>query len=42
MACRDDLFVAEPRTESFLSHLAIDLDVAPSTQNQAMKALLFL
>ena len=28
--------------EAFLSHLAIQGDVAPSTQNQALNALLFL
>lgn len=28
--------------ESFLTHLAIDRNVAPSTQNQALHALLFL
>lgn len=42
MTRRSDLFPAEARIESFLSHLAIDLDVAPATQNQALNALLFL
>lgn len=28
--------------ETFLTHLAVDLKVAPSTQNQALQALLFL
>ncbi|CAN5637165.1 hypothetical protein BH23BAC4_BH23BAC4_07020 [soil metagenome] len=42
MVSREDLFPAEPRIESFLSHLAIDQDVASSTQNQALNALLFL
>jgi len=28
--------------ESFLTHLAVELNVAPSTQNQALSALLFL
>ncbi|MGB2963702.1 MAG: phage integrase N-terminal SAM-like domain-containing protein [Anaerolineales bacterium] len=28
--------------EAFLTHLAVDLGVAPSTQNQALAALLFL
>ena len=27
---------------AFLSHLAVDLNVSPSTQNQALTALLFL
>lgn len=27
---------------AFLSHLAVDLQVSPSTQNQALAALLFL
>ena len=28
--------------EAFLTHLAVDRNVAPSTQNQALQALLFL
>ncbi len=28
--------------EAFLTHLAVDLNVAPSTQNQALQAILFL
>jgi integrase len=28
--------------KAFLSHLAVDLQVSPSTQNQALAALLFL
>ncbi|MBN8480860.1 MAG: integron integrase [Xanthomonadales bacterium] len=31
-----------PEVEAFLSHLAVTRDVAPSTQNQALSALLFL
>ena len=31
-----------PEIEAFLSHLAVDLNVASSTQNQAFNALLFL
>ncbi len=31
-----------PEIEAFLSHLAINKHVAPSTQNQALSALLFL
>ncbi|AJE19575.1 phage integrase N-terminal SAM-like domain-containing protein [Azotobacter chroococcum] len=31
-----------PEVERFLSHLAVDLNVSASTQNQALAALLFL
>ncbi len=31
-----------PQIEAFLTHLAVDLNVAASTQNQALSALLFL
>jgi len=31
-----------PQIEAFLTHLAVDLDVSPSTQNQALQAILFL
>ena len=31
-----------PEVEAFLTHLAVNLNVAPSTQNQALSALLFL
>jgi site-specific recombinase XerD len=34
--------MGEPEVNAFLSHLAVDRDVAASTQNQAMAALLFL
>lgn len=34
--------MAEPEISAFLSHLAVDLKVAASTQNQALSALLFL
>ena len=34
--------MAEPEANAFLSHLAVERDVAPSTQNQALAALLFL
>ena len=37
-----DLAGGEKKIEAFLSHLAIQADVAASTQNQAMNALLFL
>jgi hypothetical protein len=39
---RDDLFSAEPKIEAFLTHLAVEGNVAPATQNQAMNALVFL
>ncbi len=39
MKSRDDLFPSEPKVESFLSDLAINGNVAPATQNQAMNAL---
>jgi len=42
MRTREDLCHGEKKIESFLSHLAIDLHVSPSTQNQAMNALVFL
>lgn len=34
--------MAEPEVNEFLTHLAVDRDLAPSSQNQAMAALLFL
>ena len=34
--------MAEPHVEQFLSHLAIKQHVAPSTQNQALQAILFM
>ncbi len=42
MASRDDLKGGEKKIEQFLTYLAIDKNVAPSTQNQAMNALVFL
>jgi hypothetical protein len=42
MGARADLFPAEPKIETFLTDLAVHGDVAPSTQNQAMTALVFL
>ena len=42
MRSRDDLFPAEPKIEAFLTHLAMEGNVAPATQNQAMNALVFL
>lgn len=34
--------MAEPEVQAFLTHLAVDRDVAASTQTQALSALLFL
>jgi site-specific recombinase XerD len=34
--------MAEEEVAQFLTHLARELDIAPSTQNQALSALLFL
>jgi integron integrase len=34
--------MGEPEVNTFLTHLAVDRDLAPSSQNQAMAALLFL
>ena len=42
MRSRDDLFPAEPKIEVFLTYLAVEGNVAPATQNQAMNALVFL
>ncbi|MBI3757820.1 MAG: integron integrase [Deltaproteobacteria bacterium] len=42
MRARADLFPAEPKIEAFLTDLAVHGNVAPSTQNQAMNALVFL
>jgi len=42
MQSRADLAEGEPKIERFLTHLARDRDVASSTQNQAMNALVFL
>jgi len=42
MRSRKDLFPAEPKIEAFLTDLAVRVNVAPATQNQAMNALLFL
>jgi hypothetical protein len=38
MSTRDDLGDGESKIEAFLSHLALELHVVPSTQNQAMNA----
>ena len=43
MKSREELFIAsEQKIEDYLTHLAIERHVAPSTQNQAMNALVFL
>ena len=42
MQSRDDLQPGEQKIEAFLTHLARDRQVAASTQNQAMNALVFL
>jgi integron integrase len=42
MNSRKDLQNGEERIEQFLTHLAVECHVAPSTQNQAMNALVFL
>src|SRR5262245_40272876 len=34
--------MGEPEIDAFLSHLALDGDVAASTQNQALNAIVFL
>jgi hypothetical protein len=45
---REELPVRHPRemgsteVNAFLSHLAVDLQVSPTTQNQALAALMFL
>lgn len=42
MASREDLKDGEAKIQAFLTHLAVEGRVAPSTQNQAMNALVFL
>ena len=42
MKGREDLQGGEAKIEAFLTHLALELGVAPATQNQAMNALVFL
>jgi len=42
MTDQGDLKNGEAKIEAFLTHLAMDADVAPSTQDQAMNALVFL
>jgi integron integrase len=42
MTSREELINGEAKIEAFLTHLAVDKAVSPSTQNQAMNALVFL
>jgi integron integrase len=42
MRSREDLLPGESKIESFLTHLAVEGNVATATQNQAMNALVFL
>ena len=42
MKSRADLAEGTRKVEEFLTHLALEGNVAPSTQNQALNALLFL
>ena len=42
MTSREDLADGENKIEQFLTHLAIEKNIAPATQNQAMNALVFL
>ena len=42
MASRADLAEGERKIEAFLTDLAVNAKVSPSTQNQAMNALVFL
>jgi len=42
MKLRDDLSEGEKKIETYLTFLARDRNVAPSTQNQALNALVFL
>jgi len=39
---RHPKYMGKPEIEAFLSHLATDLNVASSTQNQAFNAIIFL
>ena len=42
MNSRDDLKDGEKKIESFLTHLAVNKNVAPPTKNRALNALVFL
>ncbi|MBF0280819.1 MAG: integron integrase [SAR324 cluster bacterium] len=42
MKSKNDLEGGEKKIEQFLTHLAVEANIAPNTQNQAMNALVFL
>src|SRR4029453_3937080 len=42
MGSRENLRPPEPKIEAVLTHLAVNKNVAPATQNLAMNALIFL
>jgi len=42
MTCRGEIMNSEAKIEAFLTHLTVDKGLSPSTQNQAMNALVFL
>lgn len=42
MSSRQDLKNGEKKIEQFLTYLAVETNIAPATQNQAMNALVFL
>jgi hypothetical protein len=42
MTSRENLSGGKEKIESFLTHLAVEGNVAPATQNKAMNALVFL
>lgn len=42
MKSREDLQDGERKIEEYLTHLAVDKNIAPATQNQALNALVFL
>ncbi len=42
MSSRQDLQSGEQKIEEFLTYLAVETNIAPATQNQAMNALVFL
>ena len=42
MTSKQDMENGEQKIESFLTYLAVETDIAPATQNQAMNAIVFL
>lgn len=42
MRTREDMRQGEKKIEAFLTHLALNMDIAPATQNLALNALVFL